>query len=93
VANNRVEERLFRVDQNMFDRAERLRTLFERDCGFVIDTARIDAGGYDIASVVFLEPRNAKRRVEAAREGEDDGGLVLVHWVLHVRFELRARSG
>ena len=73
VADDGLEELLLGIDQDVFDRAEGQRPLLERFGRLVIDAARIDAGRHDVAAVVLLEPGHAERRIQAAREGEDDG--------------------
>jgi hypothetical protein len=54
VANNGVEEVLFGINQYVLDCTERERTFFERDRRLLIDTTRVDTGGYDIPAIVFL---------------------------------------
>ena len=73
VANDRIEELLLGVDQQVLDRAQCVCASFERDRGIRVDAARVDTGGDDLAAVGLFEPGHAKRRIEAARKGENDG--------------------
>jgi hypothetical protein len=54
MANDRVEELLLRVDQNMFDCTQGLGSFLESLGGVGIDTARIDAGRDNVAAVILL---------------------------------------
>ena len=66
VANDAVEEVLLGVDQYVLDGAERQRALLERFRSRVIDAAGIDTCRDDVATVVFFQPGDTKRRVESA---------------------------
>jgi hypothetical protein len=54
VANDRIEKRLFRVDQDVFDRPESKCSFLECDCCVRVDTAGIDTGGDHVTVVVLF---------------------------------------
>jgi hypothetical protein len=73
ILDDAVEELRPRFDEAVIDGAKRPRALVERTGGGRIDAAAIDGHRHDGPVVSLLEPRHAERRVEAAREREDDG--------------------
>ena len=92
VTNDGFEELLFGVDQHMLDSPESTRAFFQGSGGVTVYPARVHAGRHYIPTMVFLQPRDAKRSIEAAGKGENYRGVILAQCVLHLRTASRYRS-
>jgi hypothetical protein len=74
-AKDAVEEILPAIDKYVLDRTEAQCSLPEGGCRVFIDASGIDCRGDDVAPVRLLEPRDAKRGIEAARKCQYDGSV------------------